>query len=122
MTYVELHDHIVLSNCFLLALRLFKCFGCQIRATMLKTSGSISSHTSKIFWSFRMDKLIRYSVELLTHSCFQGLCYFKNYIYTKLKLKYEYIFYYIYRLYIYQKKICHYKYIYIYIYNRTLTS
>jgi hypothetical protein len=66
-----------------------------------------------------MDKLIRYSVELLTHSCFQGLCYFKNYIYTKLKLKYEFIFT-IYIDYIYIKK--RYTIINKYIYNRTLTS
>jgi hypothetical protein len=39
-----------------------------------------------------MDKLIEYGVELLTHSCLQGLYYFKNYIYTKLKLKYEFNF------------------------------
>jgi hypothetical protein len=56
-----------------------------------------------------MDKLIRYGVELFTHSCCQGLYYFIIYIYTKLKLKYEI------------------EYIYIYIiniktYNRTLTS
>jgi hypothetical protein len=91
MTYVELQVHVVLSNCFPLALRLFKCFGCQNAYNHVKTSGSIGSHTTNIFWSFQMDKLIGYGVELLTHFCLQGLYYLKN-IYPKLKLKYEFNF------------------------------
>jgi hypothetical protein len=78
MTYVELQVHVVLSNCFSLALRLFKCVGCQNAYNHAKTSGSIGSHTTKIFWSFQMDKLIGYGVELLTHFCLQGLYYLKK--------------------------------------------
>jgi hypothetical protein len=58
---------------------------------MLKTSGSIGSHTSKFFWSFAMNKLIGYGVEIFTHSYLQGL-YYIIYIYTTLKLKYAFIF------------------------------
>jgi hypothetical protein len=39
-----------------------------------------------------MDKLIGYGGELFTHSCLQGLYYFIIYIYTRLKLKYEFNF------------------------------
>jgi hypothetical protein len=92
MTYVELQVHVVLSNYFPLALDFSSALGAKICTTMLKTSRSIGSHTSKIFWSFRTDKLIGYVVELLTHSCLQGLYYFKNYIYTKLNLNYEFNF------------------------------
>jgi hypothetical protein len=88
MAYVELQVHVVLSNCCW-PLDFSNALGAKICTTMLKTPGSIGSHTSKIFWSFRTDKLIGYGVELLTHSYLQGLYYFKNYIYTKLKLKYE---------------------------------
>jgi hypothetical protein len=73
MTYVELQVHVVHSNCFSLALRLFKCIGCKNVYTHVKNNGSISSHTSKLFWSFLTDKLIRYGIELFHHSCLQGL-------------------------------------------------
>jgi hypothetical protein len=39
MTYVELQVHVVLSNCFSLALRLFKCIGCQNAYTQVKNIG-----------------------------------------------------------------------------------
>jgi hypothetical protein len=73
MTYVELQVHVVLPNCFPLALRPFKCIGCQNAYTHVKNIGSTSSHTSKFFWSFPRDKLIGYGVELFIHSCLQGL-------------------------------------------------
>jgi hypothetical protein len=79
-----------------------------MRTTMLKTSGSISSHTSKKILSFPMDKLIGYGVELFTHSFLQGLYYFIIYINRKLKVKYEFTFL-LYRLniYIYIYQYCH---------------
>jgi hypothetical protein len=68
--------------------------------TMLKTSRSMGSHASKFFWSFPIDKLIRYGVDFFTHSYLQGLYYSVTYIYTILKLKYEFTFYYIDHIYI----------------------
>jgi hypothetical protein len=39
MTYVELQVHVVLSMCFPLTLRLFKCIGCKNEYTHVKNIG-----------------------------------------------------------------------------------
>jgi hypothetical protein len=72
MTYVKLQVHVIFSNCFSLNLRLFECIRSQNAYPMLKTSGSIGSHTSKFL-------PLRFKFYII-------------YIYTLLKLKYEFNF------------------------------